>query len=137
MAQDLANASAAAQEYQEHAVLSQDPDYCGQLLYTAAVEACEAAQTADRNHDLAQWSFWVGRAQMIAASFWDAARSDSESAQLFKQYHLLIWAALNTALLQHDLEQLHIAHEALNECVRQINRRLKARASTTSVDVAW
>jgi len=137
MAQDLANTSSAAQEYQEHAALSQDPDYCGQLLYTAAVEACEAARVAEQEHDLAQWSYWMGRAQMIVASFWDAARNDSEGAQLFKQYHLLIWSALNTALLQHDLDQLQTAHEALNECLRQINRRLKTRAATASVDVAW
>jgi hypothetical protein len=106
-------------------------------LYADAVEACDAAKAADAAGDLAQWTHWVGRAQVIAASFYDVARDDSDPARLFKRYHGAIWQALTKALLQHDLDQLATAQAALEECLRQVRARLQARAATEAVEVTW
>lgn len=129
--------SKAAYEYAEHAVLSDNPDYCGKLLYEAAVEACQAALAAEGEEAPAQWSHWVGRAQTIVAHFYDLSRTDSEDARFFQHYHWMIWNALNDALWQHRRDRLDEARSALEECLRQITARLQLQAATAPVNEAW
>jgi len=127
------DSQAAAQQYQAHASLSNDPDYCGRLLYEAAVQACRDACQAHATQNWAQWNLHVGKAQQIAAVFYDVARMDSEAALVFKRYHQLVWGYLNTALLERDEAALRDAQGYLEECLRQIQARIAERSDVSDM----
>jgi len=137
MAQEVWDIHHAAQEYTQHAALSADPDYSGQQLYQAVLDACAEAREADRQHDLARWSQRIGDAQQGIAFLYDGLPNKTPTDRLMKEEHLLIWTALNQALLHHDEPALALAEREVTECLRQLTRRLAARAAATPVDAAW
>lgn len=125
---------AAATAYAEHAMLSQDPHYCAQILYTAAIEACRRARAVGPA-DRAAWAAHIGQAQAVAAAFHDLARSDTDPARLYKTLHRLIWESLTAALFQGDVARLDAAEAAFQECLTQLQAYV--RQHPAPVDAAW
>jgi len=124
-----------AQNYAQHAILSHDPDRCGQLLYEAAIQACNDAET---DYDAQNWTRWgphLEKAQQVAAVVHDLFPNTSEAFRLIRDEHRMIWTLLTRALLQRDISALRRARQEFEECLRQITQRLDAR--TDPVETNW